>query len=164
MRDRCAHRQRRRDALQRRLRPSGLADRPAGNTAEYRAQHRGRNGPAAAPRTRRIEQAHRDRLLEHGLKRGAQCLAVRAVGLEPCRELRIGRQLGFDFGAPRLGQPAVDKGLQIGFGNTRFVHLTTCKRSADGVPSIAVRNLSRARDRRDITVPIGTPSVVATSW
>src|SRR5262249_62397667 len=84
-----------------------------------------------------------------------------------------GNALGFlgGSGKPRLDfhaalglEPAVGVGLQVGLGDRCFAHFTSFSFAppADW-PSIIVRSFSRARDRRDITVPIRTSSVRATS-
>src|SRR4030095_14246359 len=68
-----------------------------------------------------------------------------------------------DLAALRI-EPAVGVGLEIRLGDRRFAHLTSFS-FADVLdwPSIIARSFSRARERRDITVPMGTSSVRATS-
>ncbi len=84
----------------------------------------------------------------------------------------VGDALGF-FGArgePRLHgetalgiEPAVGVGLQFRLGDVRLAHFTSFSFAAVDCPSIIARSFSRARDRRDITVPMGTSRVRATS-
>ena len=73
------------------------------------------------------------------------------------------REPGFDGLVPLLGQAAVGVGLKIGFGDGLVAHLTSLSFAAAGWPSIIARSFSRARESRDMTVPIGMPSVRATS-
>ena len=69
---------------------------------------------------------------------------------------------GLDFLVPIFRQATVGVGLQLCFAD-RLAHLTSFSLVVAGWPSIIVRSFSRARDRRDMTVPIGMPSVRATS-
>ena len=113
---------------------------------------------------RRIEQTRGNRLVEHGIERRTQPRGLRAIRLEPFGERRILRHGHLDHGTPVVGETTVDEGHQIRIRDSRLVHLTTCKRVDNVVPSIATRSLSRARESRDMTVPIGSSSALATSW
>ena len=98
---------------------------------------------------------------ENGIERGAQRSVLRAPGLHAARIFRMRGEVPFNFGAPLGGQQAVHVGMQIGF--IYRVHLITFRGVPCGCPSIKSLSFSRPRDRRDITVPTGMPSVVATS-
>ena len=76
---------------------------------------------------------------------------------------RSRREPRFDGAAPLLGQPSIGVGLQLRFGDRELAHLTSFSLVEGVCPSIMARSFSRARDRRDITVPMGMPSVRATS-
>lgn len=106
-----------------------------------------------------------------------QSALLRPIGLKPQRLCGPGRQVAFNVKFAGWGQLAVDEGLQFGFGDRRvggrgssafmaspsMIHLTTFKRTGSERPSITPRKRSRPRDRRDMTVPMGMPSVSATS-
>ena len=113
--------------------------------------------------------------LRHGfilnrVEQHAQLILLHA----PCGDfasiLNVGLQVGFDFEPAPGRQLSVHIGMQIsvGYGLSR-VHitphlLTTLSLVAGSLRfSISTRKRSRPRDRRDMTVPIGTPKVWATS-
>ena len=74
----------------------------------------------------------------------------------------VGGEIGLDRRAARVIQLPVHIGVQFGLGHGCSVfHFTLL--SAGPVLFSCARKRSRARDRRDITVPMGMPSVLATS-
>src|SRR6185503_2209843 len=106
--------------------------------------------------------AARHGLLQHRVVQLAQAFAEAPVSLDPLRlvgmrvEPRIDRRLLLGIDA------AVGIGVQLALGGlSRFAHFTTFRRVAPW-PSIMARSFSRARESRDITVPIGMSSVRAT--
>jgi len=156
-RDRCLRSRghaRREDVMQ--LPPAGRADCDPGKS-------RGDAEDSRTPRHRRQREPLRHRLVENGGIQLAQPVCLRPVACDPRRFLWVCSQVRLDLGAPPLGQPPIDIALKVGFGERTFAHLITCKRPDAGNPSISARSFSRPRDRRDMTVPIGMPSVRATS-
>jgi hypothetical protein len=138
---------------------------PSGQRAEQEGDDHPPGGKhVAAPPGPRTNKLRRERLGDDRVVDGAQFLRQPAI---------VGNALGF-FGAsgkPRfdrhaaLGlEPAVGVRLEVCLGDRRFAHFTSFSfAAAADWPSIIVRSFSRARDSRDITVPIGTSSVRATS-
>ena len=103
----------------------------------------------------------RHRLVQHAVVGRAHLLADAPVAFDALRILRMRGEPRRDRGAPFLRQVAVGVRLQVVIAD-RLAHFTTFSFAATGCPSIDARSFSRARDRRDITVPIGMPSVRAT--
>src|SRR6266480_3897580 len=94
----------------------------------------------------------------------AQSVAETAVGGDALRVLGARGEPGFDLGPALDAEAPVGVGLQVGFRDGGFrAHFTTLSLAAAPWPSIIMRNFSRARDNRDITVPIGMPRACATS-
>ena len=120
--------------------------------------------PVAHPRLRqRLRHGRRDLLLQHrverlfegrflALERGQGRLRVRIAGQQGFDfERRLARKLAIGIGAK---DPIVDFSLSY--------HFTRLSRGSLS-PSNCCRKNVRARDKRDITVPIGTPVISATS-
>ena len=141
---------------------------PAGDRAERSAQRdptcdRSHRSQPAARRGETFELA-RHRLGEQRLVGRAHFVIQPAIGSDALGFFRPRGEPGLDRGVPIGREAAVGIGLQIGLGNRQlFAHFTTLRRAAASCPAIIARSFSRARDRRDITVPIGMPSVRATS-
>ena len=149
-------------------RPAPVARLPACERAEQRAKRdpAGDGGDPAGTRAtcRRAFEILRDRLGEHRIVSSAQCLAETAVGGDALRVLGARGKPGFDLGLAFGAESPVGVGLQVGFRDGGFrAHFTTFSLAAAPWPSIIMRSFSRARDRRDITVPIGMPTARATS-
>ena len=85
------------------------------------------------------------------------------------RQRGVLRQRLFERRLPRGGQLAVHIGVDVGVGDGQGIHdgdgyLTIFSDDeALGPSAKAARSFSRARDRRDITVPTGMASVDAMS-
>ena len=90
-----------------------------------------------------------------------QRLVVSPVRVQPRRVLGMRRNMRLDLGAPIFRQLAVEPRVEIGFPHVRAAHFTTLRPAAPGTFSSMMRRRSRARDSRDMTVPIGMPSAVA---
>ncbi|MNG26026.1 hypothetical protein D3C84_1109530 [compost metagenome] len=60
-------------------------------------------------------------------------------------------------------QALVDIGVQLVFGRDQLTHFNLRNTGDAVVPSASSRSATRARDKRDITVPIGTPRAWAAS-
>ena len=110
-----------------------------------------------------------DRLVELGLQRAGKGLALGVVAVQPRGLVRVRVQVGLDKGSPFRRQLAVNEGLQVVLadrdaGRLRVGHFTLLRSGRAGrrSPSSSRRNCSRARLRRDITVPTGMSSTCAT--
>ena len=140
---------------------------PASEAAQRGAQpdpqgdHR---DPAHARRPQCAPQPLGNRLLQYTLVGAAQLLAQAAIALHALGVVRMRGEPGRHDGPALLGQLAVGVGLEVELADLvdGTAHLTTLSFAGAGCPSIIVRSFSRARDSRDITVPIGMPSVRAT--
>ena len=155
---------------------AGMSE-PARSAADHGNDHAGGEalqGPARqkwlffrVDRDRRLggkpPQAGRDFLVEDRIVMLAQGIALHAIGAHPRRRLGLRRQVVFDLGPARFRQLAVDVSVEVGFGDRLFAHLTTRRLVEGGRPSRISRRRSRPRERRDMTVPTGMPSVAATS-
>ena len=86
-----------------------------------------------------------------------------AVGGDALGFFRPRRKPCFNRGAPVGREAAIGVRLQLGLAYRLVVHFTTLSFAPGVWPSIIARSFSRARDRRDMTVPIGMPRVRATS-
>ena len=111
-------------------------------------------------------ELHERRLGEHGIVEGAQLLADALVRGDALGLLGTRSEPGIDLGAPGCAKPAVGIPLQVGLGNRQTVahfllHQLELRRGR--LPEHQQASFSRARDSRDMTVPIGIPSVRATS-
>jgi hypothetical protein len=98
-----------------------------------------------------------------GIEGATQVVVEAAVGRNALGILGTRSKPGLDGAAALIGQPAVGVRLELGIADLRLVAHFTSFSLAEGCPSIMLRSFSRARDSRDITVPIGMPSVRATS-
>lgn len=96
-------------------------------------------------------------------QRRAQPPGIGAPAFHTCRRLRVGRQPGLHLGAPRPLQALVDVSVQFIFGGDKARHFNLRKAGGWGEPSVSSRKALRARERRDITVPIGMPKAWAAS-
>ena len=107
-------------------------------------------------------QRFRHWLVECAIEQCMQLFVLARIGMHALGLGRIGSEIGLDRGAARGIQLPVDIGVQFSLRHRRIVfHFTLL--NAGPAPFSCVRKRSRARDRRDITVPIGMPSVLATS-
>ena len=102
------------------------------------------------------------RLVQHAVVARAQLFGDAPIGLDALCIVRMRREPCRDRAAPLFRQVAVGIRLQVCFGYG-FAHFTTFSLAGAPCPSIIARSFSRARESRDITVPIGMPSVRATS-
>ena len=151
---------------------------PAGSTAEQGDQQAGGNalrGPARQMRgavTRHFEtlgrsgqrpQAFRQRFVEHRIEQFPQARLLRQVGTQAFGVLGLRREVLLDVAAPRFGQDRIDASVQFGFADHWLAHRTILNWAAGGRPCMIMRSRSRPRARRDMTVPIGMPTVAAIS-
>src|SRR5262245_5258922 len=83
-------------------------------------------------------------------------------------DVRVRLEIDCDLSLPLRLQKLVDIGVEIILGDWPIAHFTllsfnTFRDASPAVPSISCCSLSRARDRRDITVPIGILRTFAAS-
>ena len=84
------------------------------------------------------------------------------------RLIRIAREIRLDIGTAMRDELTIDVTVQVHLGDgltvtvMRLCHLTIRNFACASV-AISCRKVSRPRDRRDMIVPMGTPSVVAAS-
>ena len=97
------------------------------------------------------------------LKSIAEALA--GEGADALRHVRMIVQIGRDLSAPLRFERLIHKGVEIIFCDRPLVHFTLRNATTfpGATPSISCCSLSRARDRRDITVPMGTLRTAAAS-
>ncbi len=96
-------------------------------------------------------------------QRRTQAPGVGTPALDLGRSLRIGRQPGLHLGPAHRLQALVDVSVQFVFTGDQARHFSLRKAGGWGLPSVSSRKALRARDRRDITVPIGIPRAWAAS-
>src|SRR6202035_2216021 len=89
--------------------------------------------------------------------RFGDCAAHRAEYIELRRASGAGRHMGFDVAGMAGVELAVDECMQHDFG------VSTIHGVAPSATLHAERSIERARARRDITVPTGTPATSAIS-
>ncbi|MCY1236391.1 hypothetical protein D9M72_490440 [compost metagenome] len=155
---------------------------PAEHAPERQQCHRGAargqcHGPARrapAPGLARLtmqcrrQRGQRHRFVQDGIQPAVQRIGLAAPRGDLRRRVRVLRQVRFHRGAARAGQLAIGVGMEIGFVD-RGHHFTRCSELAAGTgwagepPSSKRRISSRARARRDITVPCGMSSTRAAS-
>lgn len=107
----------------------------------------------------------RQGLVSEGRQGLAQSLALSAVGRESGLFFRVGVQIAPHCGVPALFERAVKKGMKLVFANRAVGgHLTLLRCDLTGAPSArAAARRARPRERRDMTVPSGTPRTRAAS-
>jgi hypothetical protein len=98
-------------------------------------------------------------------KRPAQLLPLGGEGRNARGDILMIVQIGCDLRAPLRLERLVDIGVEIVLGDRPPVHFTPRNATTfpGATPSISCNSLSRARDRRDITVPTGIFSTPAAS-
>src|SRR6185369_6787176 len=101
-------------------------------------------------------------------QRLAQEIALVGKGGDASGDVGMACQIGGDFRLSLGFENAIHKGVEIVFHDGPIAHFmlrncTTFFGEPSAVPSISCCNLSRARDRRDITVPTGISSTLAAS-
>ena len=101
------------------------------------------------------------RFIQDRVKLGMQRLILARPFLHTRSICRVCSQPGFNFKAARIGKRAIHKSMQVFFAYV-VCHFTTFNCTA-GSPASICRIRSRARERRDITVPTGTPRTWAAS-
>src|SRR4051812_17507240 len=140
---------------------------PPREAAEYDPRREpARRDSEGTPTTAFCRQPHavRDRFSKKRVVGGAQIFTQLPVNGDPFVLFRPGLKPGLDFAAARLGHAAIHVRLQFGFADAaRVAHLTIFNLAEGGWPCIMARSFSRARESRDMTVPIGIPRVRATS-
>ncbi|MNH12300.1 hypothetical protein D3C79_718370 [compost metagenome] len=136
--------------------------------AQCQQQHR-RRGPAALAALAQLPaQLPQVQLRRPGhFAKPGQCRTQAAgVGtptLDLGRGLRVGRQPGLHLGPAHRLQALIDVSVQFVFAGDQARHFSLRKAGGWGLPSVSSRKALRARDRRDITVPIGIPRAWAAS-
>ncbi|MNF15414.1 hypothetical protein D3C80_2180200 [compost metagenome] len=75
----------------------------------------------------------------------------------------IGRQPRLHCRPTGRLQALVDVGMQLVLGGDQACHLSLRKAGGVGLPSVRSRSAARARDNRDITVPMGMFKATAAS-
>ena len=128
-------------------------------------QHDGGDGAAPAWRetgaaTRGADQIEWQGLVQDRIEGRMQRPILFHPVVHPPGVLGMPRQPRLHLQAPRLVECGVRVGVQIVFVDR--VHLTTLSFTA-GASASRCRRRSRPRDRRDITVPSGTPRMCAVS-
>ncbi|MNQ74938.1 hypothetical protein D3C85_897110 [compost metagenome] len=93
----------------------------------------------------------------------AQLPCIDAPAFDTRRLLGVGSQVQFHLAAtPRL-QALIDIGVQFFFGRDQPAHFNLLNAAGAALPSANSRSAARARDKRDITVPMGTSRAWAAS-
>jgi hypothetical protein len=178
-----------REGLKGRGRRGRAMHQPAGAAAGNEGEQRGGDG-AIDPFARRLHQpvelkALRHRLVGNRVITGVQRLGHRAPGMHALGIVRVRSKPHLDIAAALGRQLVVDVGVQLvfGYGNFRIGHCgRLCpipvgkylcishatigyftRRNAGRSPWSEAFTCARARASRDITVPIGTPWMSATS-
>src|SRR5262249_12827893 len=109
----------------------------------------------------------RQRLMRDRRQRRAHQVALTSEASDTFGDVGMIDQIRLDFGAALRLERMVDIGVEIILGDRPMVHVTLRKGTtlpgAPATPSISCCSLSRARDRRDITVPTGTFNALAAS-
>ncbi len=89
---------------------------------------------------------------------------VGALLFDAAAQSRLRGKECLDLALPIRCEAAIDEGLDIVIADrTRARHHFSLRNGVTLLPSSSVRRRSRARLRRDITVPIGTSVTLATS-
>jgi len=105
----------------------------------------------ARPRLRKARQAR------------TQLARIGEPAFNALRSLGMAGQPGLDFGAAHRVQAVIDVGMKLFFTRNKTCHFNLRKAGGRGLSSVNARRASRARDRRDMTVPMGMPNVWAAS-
>ena len=107
-------------------------------------------------------------LVRNRRQRLAQQIALIRKGGDAPGHVGVVFQIGGDFRLSLGFQNAIHIGVEIVFRDGPIAHFmlrncTTFFGAPSAVPSISCCNFSRARDRRDMTVPMGMSSTLAAS-
>src|SRR3989442_7429499 len=106
------------------------------------------------------KQGRRHGFVEHRVVQRTEQSILLGVRAQPLRILRVRSEPGLDLGPSALGKGAVDVGVQFSLGDR--LHLTTFRGITVWPPS-SWRMRSRARESRDMTVPMGMSRAPLTS-
>ncbi|MNP09045.1 hypothetical protein D3C76_1011350 [compost metagenome] len=134
-----------------------------------RQHHHRRRSPAPLPTLAQLPtqlakvQLRRTGQLAQPGQRCAQPPGIGAPAFHPCRSLRVGRQPGLHLGPAHRFQALIDVSVQFVIAGDQARHFSLRKAGGWGLPSVSSRKALRARDRRDITVPMGMPKAWAAS-
>ena len=98
----------------------------------------------------------------------AQQIALIRESRDAPGDVGVAFEISGDFRLPLEFENAIHIGVEIVFRDGPIAHFmlrncTTFFGEPSAVPSMSCCNFSRARDRRDITVPTGTSSTLAAS-
>ncbi|MCY1404659.1 hypothetical protein D9M71_198740 [compost metagenome] len=141
---------------------------PQAADAQGHQQHR-RCGPVTLPALALIS-AHGSRVqpwVQGLFGQPGQCRTqlpgIGTPAFDTRRLLGVGRQVQLYLAAaPRL-QVLIDISVQFFFGRNQPAHFNLRNAAGAVLPSASSRNAARARDKRDITVPMGTSRAWAAS-
>ena len=101
--------------------------------------------------------------MQNIVKKGMKTRFLSPVARHAAGCVRVFCKPNFNLSLARRIKLPIHEGVQFGVGNTFFVHFTLRMVRACAPSSMRLRNSSRARDRRDITVPTGTSIIPAAS-
>ena len=104
-----------------------------------------------------------DRLLQGAAQGCAQLLGVLLPGAHLRGHLRVAGQIGLHQTSVGVVELVIDVSVQVTLARGHADHLSIRKEGLVISPSLSWRKAWRARDRRDITVPVGTSRISATS-
>ena len=113
--------------------------------------------------SRQSLQIVRQLLVKHRIEQGLERLVLSLIGASAGSVCRIFGEISLDLGPTLRRQCAINVGVQVIFSDIERAHRTTLRLAPIWRPSMIWRSRSRPRDRRDMTVPIGIPSVPAMS-
>src|SRR6185437_10826102 len=135
--------------------------------------HRNRPPDRRAPLTVALDdprqaEFRRQRLVGDRRERGPQQFTLLGEAGDAPANIRMRLEIGGDFRLPLRLKHAVHIGMKIVLGDGAMAHFalrnaTTLPDRSFAAPSISCCSLSRARESRDITVPMGISSTLAAS-
>ena len=137
---------------------------PAHPGTQQREQGLPGDAPEAQLIGRRLEHAQHlfgRRLVQQRIEARVQQVALHAIRRHGRRPAGVRRDPGRDLALQFRREFAIDQAMEVVVGEIHFT--TFSARAGTAPPSSRAASRARPRDRRDITVPAGTPRVCATS-